>query len=159
MHKKVWFLTLSLLWSGFTSAQTQWPNFMPNLAAGLSTSPVAAVIPSDATVVPPTPDVSPDKARWSGKWSGWVCRNQVCDTKLVVEKVTAEGATIIYAFASARQNPFNARLEATFVGDELRATLRNGASLAYRMREDGNIEFMWWRSENDWAVGILSKAN
>lgn len=150
--------TVSATGRSLTSAQTPWPNFMPNLDAGLSTSPVAAVIPAGVTVVPPTPDVSPDKARWSGKWSGWACRNQVCDTKLVVEKVTAEGATIIYAFASARQNPFNERLEATFVGDELRATFRNGVSLTYRMRKEGNIEFLW-RSENELVVGILSKAN
>ena len=76
-----------------------------------------------------------------------------------MEKVTAEGATIIYAFASARLNPFHERLEATFVGDELRATFSSGASLAYRMRRDGNIEFLFWSSENEWQAGILSKAN
>jgi hypothetical protein len=33
------------------------------------------------------------------QWSGWACRNQSCDAKLIVEKVTATGATVIHGFA------------------------------------------------------------
>ncbi|MEK6666483.1 MAG: hypothetical protein AABZ20_08685 [candidate division NC10 bacterium] len=158
MHPKAWLqlLALLLLCPGLASAQTNWPDFMPKLDPGLSTSPVAAVVPPSVTVEPPAPDVPPDKARWSGKWSGWACQDRVCDTKLVVEKVTTEGATIIYAFASAKAKPFTARLEAKFVGDELQATPRSGAKLAYRMRKEGDIEFLW-RSGGQWAAGILSK--
>jgi len=158
MHLKAWLqlLALLLLCPGLASAQTNWPDFMPKIEPGLSMSPVAAVVPLSVTVEQPAPDVPPDKARWSGKWSGWACRDQACDTKLVVEKVTAEGATIIYAFASASTKPFNVRLEANFVGDELQATRRSGAKLAYRMRKGGDIEFLS-RSGTQWAAGILSK--
>ncbi len=158
MRQKPWLGSLAflLLCPALASAQTNWPDFMPKLDLDLSTSPVAAVVPPSVTVEPPAPDVPPAKARWSGKWSGWACQDQVCDTKLVVERVTAEGATIIYAFASASVKPYNARLEAKFVGDELQATLRSGAQLAYRMRKEGDIEFLW-RSGSHWVAGILSK--
>jgi len=149
------FATL-LLCPGLALAQTNWPDFMPKLKPGLSQSPVAAVVPPSAVVEPPTPDVPPDKARWFGKWSGWACKDKVCDTKLVVEKVTAVGATIIYAFASSNGKPFTARVEGQFIGDELQATLRNGAKLAYRMRKEGDLEFLW-RREAQWTAGILSK--
>jgi len=158
MHQKAWLrsLALLLLCPGLALAQTNWPDFMPTLNPGLSTSPVEVVVSSSLTVEPPAPDVPPAKARWSGKWSGWACQDQVCDTKLVVLNVTAEGATIIYAFASASVKPFIARVEAKFFGDELQATLRGGAKLAYRMRKEGDLEFLW-RSGGQWAAGILSK--
>lgn len=158
MHLANWWhlFTILLLSTGVASAQTNWPDFMSKLDPGLSASPVAAVVPASVTVEPPAPDVPPDKARWSGKWAGWACQDQVCDTKLIVEKVTAESATIIYAFASANVKPFTAHLEAKFVGDELQATLRSGAKLAYRMRREGDVEFLW-RREAQWAAGILSK--
>jgi hypothetical protein len=73
-----------------------------------------------------------------------------------VVKVTAEGTTIIYGFASANVKPFTARVEGKFVGDELQATLRGGPKLAYRMRKEGDLEFLW-RSGGQWAAGILSK--
>jgi hypothetical protein len=149
-------LAILLLATSVASGQTNWPDFMPRLDPGLSTSPVAVVVPGGVTIEPPAPGVPPDKARWSGKWAGWACQDQVCDTKLIVEQVTAEGATIIYAFASANVKPFTVRLEAKFVGDELQATLPNGAKLAYRMRNDGNVEFLW-RREAQWVAGILSK--
>ena len=115
-----WCLLAILSLSGplATSAQTQWPDFMPQLHPGLSQSPARVVVWSTSIEIP-GPDVPVDKARWSGSWTGWACEDQVCDTKLIVEKVTARGASIIYGFASASVKPFTARLEATFVGDEL----------------------------------------
>lgn len=146
-----------LLYPSLGWAQTSWPDFMPTLRPGLSKSPVAAAIPPSATVEPPTPDVPPDKARWSGKWSGWACQKRTCDTKLVVEKVTDTGATVVYAFAASTNEPFSTRVEGQFVGDELQATMQNGAKLTYRMRKEGEIEFLWQGQQNQWAAGILSK--
>ena len=101
LKKCSWMFATLLLCPGLGWAQSSWPDFMPRLNSALSQSPVASVVPPDVVVEPPTPDVPPDKARWSGKWSGWACQDQACDTKLVVEKVTAAGATIVYAFASS----------------------------------------------------------
>jgi hypothetical protein len=71
--------------------------------------------------------------------------------------VTADGATIAYAFASQRVKPFSARLQAKFVDDELRAELGGGARIAYRMRASGDLEFVWQKG-GEWAAGVLSKA-
>jgi hypothetical protein len=144
--------------SGVSFAQTNWQDFMPNLLPGLSTSPVPAILPPDIVIEPPTSELPADKARWSGRWRGWACRDQVCDTRLVVEKVRADGATIVYAFASETQKPYAVHIEAKFVGDELQGTLPSGATIAYRIRKSGDLEFhRQWKTS--WATGILSRDN
>jgi len=150
-------LLLLILCPSLSLAQTNWPDFMPTLNPAVSQSPVAAVVLPGAHVEPPAPNVPPDKARWSGTWSGWACPDALCDTKLIVEMVTAEGATMIYAFASAKQKPYTTRVEAVFVGGELQATLPSGAKLAYRMRNEGEVEFLY-RSGTIWVAGILANA-
>lgn len=136
--------------------QTAWPEFMPSLHPGLSTSSVPAVMPKDITIEPPLADVPSDKARWSGRWRGWACRDQVCETRLVVEKVVADGATILYASSSAEQKPFIEHVEAKFVGDELQGTRIDGGKLHYRFRKRGDIEF-FFQSDSGWSAGILSR--
>ena len=61
----------------------------------------------------------------------------------MVEQVAAEGATIVYSFASRTVPPFVERMSARFVGDTLQAVLGGGARIAYRMRPDGGIDFLW----------------
>jgi hypothetical protein len=153
-----WWLgcSLSIFWIGSAVAQTNWPDIMPNLRTGTPASPVAVVLPN-TTVEQPAPAVPAEKARWSGMWAGYACKDRVCETKLVVEKVTIEGATIVYAFASADVRPsYSIRVEARFVGDELQATLPDGSKVAYRMRKEGDVEFLY-RRETRWAAGLLSK--
>lgn len=141
---------------GALHAQTSWPSFMSSQLPGSSTSPVPAALPPDVRVESPAADLPLEKARWSGRWAGWACRDQACDTRLVVEKVSATGANIIYALASRIQKPYVVRVEATFVGDELQAPLPGGvARIAYRMRKSGDLEFKWQRN-NEWVVGVLS---
>lgn len=137
-------------------AQTSWPDFMPTLEPGKSNSPVAAYLPANTEITPPVAGLPPSKAAWSGKWSGWACADRVCDTKLAVEKVATDGAAIIYSFASQQVKPFVTRVQAKFVGDELQADIGGGARITYRMRSDGNIDFLWTRGQG-WAAGILSK--
>jgi hypothetical protein len=137
-------------------SQTPWPDFMSKLAPALSTSPVLAVVPRDITVESPAADLPAEKARWSGRWRGWACQDAVCDTRLVVEKVSAEGASIVYAFASAAVKPSVVRAEAKFVGEVMQATLGNGAKLSYRFRTSGDIEYLYQLGSN-WAAGVLSR--
>jgi hypothetical protein len=138
------------------AAQTPWPDFMPTLVAGPSSSPIAAVRPDDARVIPPASDVPADKRRWSGNWAGWACSDRACDTKLVVETVTADSATIVYSFASAQVGKTMHRVEARFIGNELQATLPSGSQITYRMREEGSIEFLWRRDTRS-VAGLLTK--
>jgi hypothetical protein len=131
-----------------------WPD-LSKAEPGLSQSPVSVVMWS-VDIERPGPDVPPDKARWSGKWAGWACRSQECDARLIVEKVTPAGASIIYGFASKRVKPVTARLDAKFVGERLEATFRDGARVAYRMRPEGDIE-VYYRKGSAWYGGVLSK--
>ena len=138
-------------------AQTNWPSDIRTLAPEASASPVAAVVPANPAVLSPKLDVPPEQAKWSGTWSGFACQGRVCDTKLVVERVTNDDATIIYAFASGSVNQYATRVEAKFVGGELRGALGNGATIAYRMRESGDVEFLYYRSDSDQVWGVLSR--
>jgi hypothetical protein len=151
-----WILfTILVLSAGAASAQARCPD-LSKREPGISQSPVAAVVWS-VNIEPPGPDVPPAKARWSGKWAGPACEHQACDAKLLVEKVTVDGAKIIYGFASAKVKPVTARLDAKFAGEELQATFRNGAKVAYRMRPEGDIEVCYRYANDDWYGGVLSK--
>ncbi len=131
----------------------------PSLRAGhptRSTSPASAFLPADLQITPPAADLPAAKAAWSGIWSGWACRERACDTKLAVEKITAEGATIVYSFASRTVPPFVERTSARFVGHTLQAGLSGGARIMYRVRPDGALDFLW-TNDQDWSTGILSR--
>lgn len=135
---------------------TEWPAFMPTLKPGISLSPVAVVLPAQFVIEPPSPDLPPERARWSGLWGGWACENLQCDTKLIVERVTPVGATIIYSTANAYQLPQDLRGEGAFVGDELGIEFANGPRIAYRMRGDGVLA-MYWKTSEMWRAVVLTK--
>ncbi len=136
--------------------QTKWPDFMPTLQPGLSQGPAKVELPVGLTSESADPAIAPAKAAWLGTWRGWACVNKVCDVKMLVERVTNDGATLHYGFASARVNPSVVKMEGRFNGDELHAQGSSGATMVYRMRSSGEVEFLW-RNGDQWAAGILSK--
>jgi dienelactone hydrolase len=139
------------------AAQTAWPEYMPGLAPGLSESSVAAVLPSDITITPPAANLSADKARWSGMWTGWACGASLCDVKVAVEKVTDTGATLVYA-GSSSQSTVNDRGEALFVNDELVFRVKTGANLVLRLRPTGEMEFSIWKPDTRLiSTGLLTQ--
>ncbi|MBI3101719.1 MAG: alpha/beta hydrolase [Burkholderiales bacterium] len=141
---------------------TEWPSYMPDLVPGYSESAVAAVLPPDVVVTPPEAGLPADKARWSGLWQGWACMARACDVRIVIETVTAEGATVVYAAASGQQPQVTDRSQGRFVGNELHARLHTGAQLVLRLREGGGsdraeMEMAVWRPEARLlAAGVLS---
>jgi pimeloyl-ACP methyl ester carboxylesterase len=140
------------------SAQTPWPSYMTALEPDDSDSTVVAVLPSDSVVQPPDSSVPADKARWSGHWSGWACPGRQCDIKLVVEKITAQGATIVYARGTAALGQFSERIEAQFNADELQGTLSNGYRISFKMRPDGALMFLLLTNvKGQFAAGVLSQ--
>jgi len=138
------------------NGQTTWPEIMESQEPSKSNSPVAAYLPANTKIIPPAIGLPPEKAAWSGKWRGWAGNDKEGDARLAVEKVTTEGAAIIYSFASNTVKPFARRLPAKFVGNELQADLSDNVRVIYRMRPDGHIEFMWMKGKS-WMIGILSK--
>lgn len=155
-HLRTVATTALLSLCGLVHAQTNWQPFVSNMDPGISTSPVSANLPNDLAIEAPASDLSPELARWSGKWRGWACQDQTCDTRLAVERVTASGASIVYTFASATIKPVIARAEAKFVGNELQASFPSGTTIAYRFRKSGDIEFHWQKNSS-WSTGVLSK--
>lgn len=151
-----------LLWAACTAhAQTTWPGYMHSLQPDWSDSPVPATLPADIAVTAPGPEVPPARARWSGLWQGWACANQVCDVKVAVERVRADGATVAYAGASATSNAAH-RGEAQFVGEELQLRLPTGAKLVLRLRkaegEGGDMEMSLWRPDTQLlSAGVLTQ--
>lgn len=129
-----------------------WPPVMSQLRSGPSESSVPAELPADVAVEAPDA-ASPGRihARWSGVWRGWACPSAQCDVKVAVEKLSSDGATVIYAGASAMQR-FTERGEARFLDDALQMKLRNGATLLLRLREDGDMDMSLWRN----AAQLLS---
>lgn len=136
--------------------QTNWPEIMKSQLPGDSNSPVSAYLPANTKITAPEIGLPPEKAAWSGKWRGWADRDRQGDVRLAVEMVTTEGAAIIYSYASNAVKPFARRLQAKFVGNELQADLSKDVRVFYRMRPDGDIEFMWLKGKF-WVIGVLSK--
>lgn len=138
-----------------TSTSTPWPPGIASQQPAVSQSPRKATWP-DMQVVAPGSGVSPDKARWSGKWVGWACQNFSCDTKLVVLSVTNEGAKVVPLWAgSAAESPHQVR-DAVFVGDELQVS-SGDPKFIYRMRKNGQVEMMR-TSGTAMGYGVMTKA-
>lgn len=142
--------------SSFASAQTAWPEFMPTLKGGWSNSSVAAQLPPEVLQSPPDNPASAGKAQWAGQWQGWAGRDRSIDLKLVVSNVTDSTAIIDYAAASSTLAPFYQRVNGRFVGNELQAFVAESASIAFRMRASGELEYFWSRGTS-WRSGVLTK--
>lgn len=152
-----WVAAAGLIGASVAQAQTAWPSYMPTLPAAWSESPVAAVLPPDVSVVRPDPALAPERARWGGVWQGWACRAMQCDVRLAVEKLSAAGATVVYAGASATQTVVE-RAEGQFVGPELVVRLSTGARLVLRMRPDADLEMSLWKPDTQLvAAGVLTQ--
>ncbi len=142
----------------WTQAATDmcWTDYFPRLEAGESASPVRASFPWDLEITPPATDLPVARAAWSGTWHGYAGNDRRHDAKLAVERVTPDGALIVHSLASRNTYFMTRRVQAKFLGDDLRAVVGPGWRIDYRMRADGNIVFQWILGA-DWLRGILSK--
>lgn len=93
---------------------------------------------------------------WAGQWHGWGGRGRSTDYKVVITDVTDIGATIDYAVEGASLAPFYARVNGRFVGDELQGFVGSSATIAFRMRASGELEFLWTLGEA-WQAGVFTK--
>lgn len=150
---------LMTLASQFIAAQTNWPGYITQLELDTSESPVAAILPPDLIVQAPDASIASEKARFSGVWAGWGCQSRVCDIKLAVEKITVDGATVVYVGASD-SSTVSERVTAVFSGNELKATLPTGTVLSFRFRanDSGVMEFVGNNSGVIRVAGVLSQA-
>lgn len=140
----------------YAESSTPWPSFQAGLTPGPTTSPHEAKLPADVKVQKPSADVPAELSVLSGTWTGWMCRNRSCSTKLAVETLSGDGGTIVYAFAAKNEPGYVQRVTANFEDGEFHASLPDGARLAYRLRDDGNLDVLWSSGEN-WASGLLTE--
>jgi len=136
---------------------TIWPEFMSALEPEASESTVAAAAPTDVAMRKPSSDLPASVSAWSGKWSGWAGQGRSYDVKLIVEKLSMRDATIVCVRASDGQGVFSERVPAQIHGNELRARLKNGASLQFRMRNSDVAELLWRELDGRWIAGVLSQ--
>lgn len=145
-------------WAANAVAQTAWPAYMPQLQAGPSEAEIQATLPADAKVEPVGQSLGADKARWSGIWRGWACFARQCDVKIAVERVTETEATLAYSAANAVQGQIGERVEGRFAGEELRANRRDGNTLVFRLRNDGDMEMSLWKADGTLlSAGVLTQ--
>ena len=150
-------LTVGLCLAAAAQAQTAWPSYMGSIQPEVSNSAVPAEWPADVAVVPPDASLPEARRRWSGRWQGWACAGMVCDAKVAVERVSTEGATVVYAGASA-SNTVTHRGEGTFVGEELHVRVNTGAKLVLRLRAGGDMEMSLWRPDTQLlSAGVLTQ--
>jgi len=108
-----------------------------------------APLPPDVNkIVPPSPDIDPALACFSGIWQGtwWVSRGYFIDHILAVEEVDPSGVLIIYAWGQFYNpgyppvgQPGWRYLTARYVNGELKTELPLKAVVTYRMNPNGTI--------------------
>lgn len=135
----------------------EWPANLDRLLPGPSNSPVAAALPEQVRVMAPGPDVPKDQGAFSGIWHGWMCKGKITDQKLAVVHIDKNGAAIIFARGRAGTKPLRRRLRGEFVGDELRATMPNGAELFYKLRADGHMNTKLIAPSGGHCTGVLAR--
>lgn len=136
---------------------TQWPEWISELNPELSESESRAALPADLNIVNPGSDVLPERAAWSGIWSGWGGANRVVDQKLVVEQVDDKGATVVVSRAVAGHGLLVQRHDAQFVDNELRFILDSGTVACYRLRHPYALEQLWIDSNENFMTGVLTR--
>ena len=153
---KLFAITLFCSMSTLVFSQTHWPDYISSIEPDVSESPIAALLPQDVAVLAADASLALDKARWSGHWAGWACSGRLCDIKLVVEKISAEGATIVYVGASA-SGTVSERIQAKFNANELQGRLSSGTQLSFRIRSEGIVEFVTHAKGIVRVGGVLSQ--
>lgn len=148
-----------VLWSIPNSySQTPWPDYMGGLSWTSHRSPNPADPPTTLDISPPDSSVPLARAAWVGIWKGWACHHAACAVSLVVEKVSGDMADVIYVFANQQRKASPFRTQAAFAGDELHISFSSGGAAAFRIRKDGNMDYLFLgQNRAPVAAGLLRR--
>ena len=118
-----------------------------------------APLPNDASVTPPSEDVAPEFAAYSGVWNGqW---GTSLDTKLVVETINPPSADVIYAWGT-NQNIEEAgwlRRTGHFDNGQLIVDLNPGVQVVYEMGSNGTLSAEYTDDRRNWnSTAVLSRS-
>jgi len=114
--------------------------------AATSTSSSSVPLPPDVAITPPDSALAQQHRAFSGKWFGkWrgLAGGQQQETVLVVESVTADGATVVYAQGDHSRFPaFHRRTTARIADGKLSFSfdLRSPITFTYQLQSDGTLK-------------------
>ncbi|MEM7222655.1 MAG: isoaspartyl peptidase/L-asparaginase [Pseudomonadota bacterium] len=117
-------------------------------------------LPDELEVRPPGPEVPSERAAysgtWAGLWSGWMT------TMLVVEEITPDGATVVFARGPQEDWGFEegywTRAPAVFVNGALRFDFQEiEGAITYRLRPDGKLEATYRDSRGTTDKAIMTR--
>ncbi|BEP70885.1 MULTISPECIES: hypothetical protein [unclassified Variovorax] len=136
------------------------------LLAGCASAPSLTSVPLPPDVAISTPDntLPAERRAFSGKWAGkWrgLAGGQQQETVLIVENLTADGATVVYAQGDHSRFPaFFRRTQARFVGTKLNFSFeqRTPVSFSYELQPDGTLKAESL-SRGFTAVSTLNRVN
>ncbi len=129
---------------------------MASLEPELSESTVPAIVPHDVRIESPPPGLPDSITAWCGAWSGWADQGRTSDVRLIVEKVSFDGATVVCVRASARRGQQSERAMAAWHGGGLQVNLPDGAIVHLRMRDPQVVELLW-RDAGGRMAGVLTQ--
>lgn len=135
---------------------TAWPAYMASLEPEPSESTVPAIVQPDVCIESPPPGLPASMTAWCGAWSGWADQGRTSDVRLIVEKVSLSGATVVCVRASARRGVQSERVGAVWHEGELQANLPDGAIVHFRMRDPDVVELLW-RDAAGRMAGVLTQ--
>lgn len=102
------------------------------------TRPAAPPLPANVAIVPPATDVPPGEQAFSGRWRGYW--DGYIEHTLVVERVTTDGADIVYAFGAFSNIAAGwSRHHGVWDGGALSVVMPRPATVTYRLEPDGSI--------------------
>lgn len=113
--------------------------------AACAAPPSKAPLPPDVRVEAPSDSLAPDVKAFSGKWTGrWINSLAQLDHTLVVEKIDATKATLIYSVGEPTTSNVNItpqwrRVTATVSPGKMEFTFPNGAAVVYKLQANGTL--------------------
>jgi hypothetical protein len=143
---------------------SRWPGSQAFLQAGVSRSTRAAVLPTDVRVTVPDDNVPAGLRLFSGRWTGWSGTGHRASVEIAVESLHPNGGTIAYAYSSPTSALIQHRIGVRLIDNqELEGVLPGGEIVNFRIRPDGNMDYLWRRDRSGdssfsaWAAGVLTR--
>jgi dienelactone hydrolase len=139
-------------------AKTPWPNFMANLKPSISTNLTQTELSSSLLALPSSPSNDPLSSKWTGAWTGWGCSSQSCDAKVVITELSQQGARVVFSIVGYEPISKVHEVQMFWQDEELAGEIDSKFSLALRLRQSGDMEFLAYeRGGRSFVAGITSK--
>lgn len=115
-------------------------------------------LPEGLNIVPPSQDISPELAAFSGSWKGTMSSGM--EIILVVEKIDAKKADVIISFAPAYEfKGFYQYHEAEILDDSSIRVATSDMTITFKMNKDLNSLSAVLQDKPVWVEGEFKRIN